>query len=142
MWWAAQMSHWSPLTCALAVPTWLMCHLHPTKTQSVRNLCCQGRVIGSHEPTCSLNQIYSPLGTLLGSGMFIVPFVGCCHSLWGWGEECPRKVSPGYIRYMMLPLPAPSEPVVETPAACPASAFFFSLLNAFLSPNIKLLSDQ
>lgn len=135
------MSYWSPSNCALPVPTWLTCHLHSTKTQSMRNLCCQGRVAGSHEPTCSLNQIYSPWGTLLGLGMFIVPFVGCCHSLWVWGEECPRKVSPEYTHYMKLPFPALSERVVEALAACPASAFFF-FLNAFLSPNIKLLSGQ
>lgn len=73
----------------------------------------------------SLNQIYSPWGTVLGLGMFIVPFVGCCHSLWGWGEECPRKVSPEYTHYMKLPFPALSERVVEALAACPASAFFF-----------------
>lgn len=95
---------------------------------------------GSDEPTCSLNQIYSLLGILLGLDTFIAPFVGCCHCFRGWGEERPRKVSPGFIQCMKLPLPAPPEPVAEALVACPSSDIYF--FNAFPSTNIQLVSQQ
>lgn len=98
-----------PPSCALPILAWLTCHLHPTKTQTGGNLYRQERATGSDEPACSLNQIYSPLGTLLGLGTFIVPFVGCCHS----------------PQHMKLPLPAPPEPVAEALVACPSSDVIF-----------------
>lgn len=133
LWWAALPSLCSLPNCALPIPVWLTCHSHPIKNQTERNTYCQERATGSNESASSLNQICSPLGTLLGLGMFIVPLGGCCHSFWRWGENCPTEVSPGHIQDMKLPLPALPEPVAEALLACVSQTLGFLMLSPVLT---------
>lgn len=71
--------------------------------------------------------------------MFIVPFVGCCHSFWRWGENCPTEVSPLHTRHEVASPSSSRTSCWGSDCLCFSN---FGLFNAFPSPNILLFSAQ